>query len=157
MTASMLSGLAFVALLGVLLIVPSPTVPRGRDSQPASPAAGRLESRAVVLSADSLAPLVSHNPFRLSRSPTAIPYNSLNPVADIALPPPVRPQFILTGILWGTQPSAVIDGLPGTDGPRLVRSGDVVNGFQVLRITRDRLTIRGADTTWILTIREPWR
>lgn len=157
MTASMLSGLVLVGLFSVLLVIPTTTVPRGRDSLPASPVMSRLESRAVVLSPDSLAPLVNHDPFRLNRSPAAVPYNSLDTVANVALPPPVRPQFILTGILWGAQPTAVMEGIPGTDGPRLVRPGDVMNGFRVVRITRDGLTIRGADTTWNLAIREPWR
>ncbi|HLZ07598.1 MAG TPA: hypothetical protein VKT80_03355, partial [Chloroflexota bacterium] len=57
----------------------------------------------------------------------------------------------------GPDPSAVIEGFPGVDGPRVVRSGDVVAGLQVKQITKDRILIVGMDTTWTLGVREPWK
>lgn len=157
MTATVLSGLILVAVVGLLLTVPRTTATGVRDSLSPTLVAPLAGHEAMVLSADSLAPLVNRDPFRLSRTPAAVRYDPLGTVVEASPPPAPRPQLILTGILWGPRPTAVIEGILGTDGPRLVRPGDVINGFRVVRILRDGLTVRGADTTWNLTIREPWR
>ena len=57
----------------------------------------------------------------------------------------------------GNDPSAVIEGLPGVEGSRVVRVGDVVAGLQVKNITNGRVVIAGVDTTWVLEVREPWK
>ena len=68
-------------------------------------------------------------------------------------------MLTLVGIVWdgGKDPTALLEGLPGTDGPRSVRTGEVVNGLHVKRIDRDRVAILGLDTAWTLTVREPWK
>jgi hypothetical protein len=63
----------------------------------------------------------------------------------------------LVGLVAGIEASAVIEGLPGIEGARVVRVGDVVAGLRVKQIVSDRVTIVGMDTTWILRVREPWK
>jgi hypothetical protein len=38
-----------------------------------------------------------------------------------------------------------------------VRAGDVVGGVTVKRIEQVRVIAVGFDTTWTLTVREPWK
>jgi hypothetical protein len=156
-TATVLSGLVLVAVIGVLLFTPAERAGNGPDSPLPNPGAAPVGREVIVFSADSLAALIHRDPFRLDRSPAAIRYDPNGIRVDAPPPPAPRPQLLVTGILWGPRPTAIIEGIPGTEGPRLVRPGDEINGFRVLHITRDVLKIRGVDTTWTLTIREPWR
>jgi len=109
----------------------------------------------IAVTRDSLTPLVSRNPFRISRVPAPIPYDPIQPVTPDQ--PPPRPAFAVTGILWGPSPLAFLEGLPGTDGARIVRPGDTIGEFRILRIARAAVTVRGPDTTWTVSIRTPWR
>ena len=63
----------------------------------------------------------------------------------------------MVGVVNGSEPSAVIEGLPGIEGSRVVRVGDVVAGLQIKKIANGRVVIAGMDTTWVLEIREPWK
>jgi hypothetical protein len=60
------------------------------------------------------------------------------------------------GIVWGREPAAVIEGLPGVEGPRVVRRGDNVGALRVRDIVQDRVIVVGLDTTWTLKLRVPW-
>lgn len=98
-------------------------------------------------------------PFRAARQPPAVPFN---PAAadEPAAPPPSsapRPMLVLSGIVWGASPAAVLEGLPETEGPRVVRRLDRVGALTVRRIERDRVIVTGLDTTWTLRVREPWK
>ena len=64
----------------------------------------------------------------------------------------------LLGIVWdgGRDPTALLEGLPGVEGPRVVRRGEHVGDLRVRTIARDHVMVLGPDTTWILTVREPW-
>jgi hypothetical protein len=57
----------------------------------------------------------------------------------------------------GSSPSAVIEGMPGVEGSRVVRVGDVVGGLKVKMVGSKRVVITGLDTTWVLEVREPWK
>ncbi len=106
---------------------------------------------------DSLASyVVAHDPFRMSRSPASVPYSSVAIDPGYVAPSPPKPHLVLTGIVWGSQPSAVIEGLPGIEGPRLVGAKEVVGAIRVRRITREDVTLEGMDTTWVLKVRNPW-
>jgi hypothetical protein len=48
----------------------------------------------------------------------------------------------------------MLDGIPGRQGSVLVHRGDTLAGLTVSAITRDTVTIRGADTTWRLFIKQ---
>ena len=64
----------------------------------------------------------------------------------------------LAGLELGVElPQGLVEGLPGADGPRPVRPGETIAGLRVKAIKPDRVVITGLDTTWTLTVREPWR
>ncbi|OLD39476.1 MAG: hypothetical protein AUI57_03130 [Candidatus Rokubacteria bacterium 13_1_40CM_2_68_8] len=108
---------------------------------------------------DSLvAVLVARDPFRVTRRPSNVVYDPLR-LAQPATPPPPKPLLALVGIVWdnGRDPTALVEGLPGVDGPRPVRQGETIAGLRVKAIKPDRVVITGLDTTWTLTVREPWK
>jgi hypothetical protein len=132
---------------------------RGIAPPPPAPPAGEQAGGQAgdSVPAASLNPLVVHDPFRARRAPAPIAYDPVALAAGPPPPAPPKPVLTLTGIAWGAEPEAVIEGLPSTDGPRVVRVGETVGGFKVKRIASDRVVITGMDTTWTLTVREPWR
>jgi hypothetical protein len=107
--------------------------------------------------ADSLArAVVAGDLFRSDRRPGAVPYDPTRGAAPL-LDGPAKPTLTLTGVVWGDEPQAVVEGLPTSDGPRVVRAGDVIGGFTIQRIDPTRVVVTGMDTTWALTVREPWK
>jgi hypothetical protein len=52
---------------------------------------------------------------------------------------------------------AVLEGLPGIQGPRVLQLGERVGGLTVRRIKGDVVTVTGLDTTWTLRVKEPWK
>jgi len=94
--------------------------------------------------------------FRVGRRPGSVAYDPSRGAAPIPDGPP-KPQLAVTGIVWGEEPEAVLQGLPTSTGPRVVRVGDVVGGVTIQRIDAGRVVAVGFDTTWTLTVREPWK
>lgn len=120
------------------------------------PTATAAPNPAAVDSVTSVA--TARAPFRASRRVPTLRFDArVSPVALAASPSPPRPVLSVTGILWGPVPSAIVDGIPGVEGGRVVRAGDTINGVSVRSITRERVIARGYDTTWNLTVRETWR
>jgi hypothetical protein len=123
------------------------------------PIATTAASHATPYPAESLGHLaLARDLFRADRRPTAVAYDPERG-ANPASPTPVlsRPTLALTGLVWGPAPEAVIEGLPGTGGPRILRPGEVVAGLRLIRMTPTEVVIVGMDTTWTLTVRDPWR
>lgn len=146
--------------VGVALGIRVVAAPLARVSVP-SPvrAASTASMLPPLVRPDSLVgALVERDPFRVTRRPATVLYDPLR-LAQPALPPTPKPALALVGIVWdtGRDPTALVEGLPGADGPRAVRQGETIAGLRVRTITRDRLVITGLDTTWTLTVREPWR
>ena len=133
----------------------------GRPVRITLAAPDRITNRQAVSSSappwDSLSLLlISRDPFRADRKPAPVAFNP-NPVEPPDQPPPPpKPALILTGIVWGTEPSALIDGLPGTEGSHLMRPGDVIGTIRLRHIAEDKVVLTGFDTTWTLTLRRPW-
>jgi hypothetical protein len=102
--------------------------------------------------------LVTRDAFRVVRRPAAVAYDP-QAVTQPEQPPPPRPALSLLGIVWdgGTDPTALLDGLPGVEGPRAVRRDEHVGDLRIRTIARDHVIVLGPDTTWILTVRELWR
>jgi hypothetical protein len=145
-------GLALGARLAVWPLVPV-DAPRRAD------AAVGPESMATSVKPDSLvAQLVVRDPFRFTRRPSPVRYDPVR-LAQPATPPSPKPPLVLLGIVWDrrSDATALVEGIPGAEGPRLVRLGETVGGLRVKAIKPDRLVITGLDTTWTLTVREPWR
>ena len=159
MTFDLRLPLAITALLGALVsvrFVAQPIVPIEVQGPMAPDIRPQVVSPTVRVPADSVAAVVSRDPFRIGRRPVLPAYDPLK-LAEQQAPPPPKPTFVLVGIVDGAAPSAVIEGFPGVDGSRVVRVGDVIAGFAVKRISAGRVIIAGADTTWRLEVREPWR
>lgn len=81
--------------------------------------------------------------------------------AELPDTPPVPrmpiPALAISGIVWGMEPAAVVEGVPGVEGSVVLRRGESAAGLRVVRIDRERVVIRGMDTTWRLVVREPWK
>ena len=127
-------------------------------ASPRSPGPGGASQVSVRYPAESLGRrTIERDPFRTARSPSDVAYDPLRlasaGVAVMALP---KPALVLTGIVWGASPEAVLEGLPGVNGARVLRAGDIVSGLLVKRIEHGRVTVVGMDTVWILTVRQPW-
>jgi hypothetical protein len=153
------AGLSLVSLGGItlgvrLVLVPLTDVGPGavsgaRPRDTASQAAPAIDSLVQAI--------VPRDPFRTTRRPASLAYDPVR-AAQPPAPTPPKPALILTGIVWDSRnPSAVVDGLPGGGGPRVVRQGEQVGALRVRRIAWDRVEVLGLDTLWTLTVREPWR
>ena len=152
--------LILVAILGLAITVRVIGWPLARMSVPArAEIKAAAEATSPVARPDSLAAVVvAYDPFRIGRRPASVAYDPV-PVALPATPPPPRPTLVLVGIVWdgGRDPAALVEGLPGSDGPRSVHRGDTIGGLRVTRIVANHVIISGPDTTWTLTVREPWK
>ncbi len=100
--------------------------------------------------------IVSRDPFRLGRRPAVPAYDPLR-LAEQLAPQAPRPTLVLVGVLDGRPPSAVIEGMPGVEGSRVIRVGDVIGSLKVRAVSRGGVVITGMDTTWVLKVREPWK
>ncbi len=154
------ASLVTLAAVGVALSVRLAAWPLARVAVPAgvAPRASASEPAPMPPSDSVAAPLVARDPFRLSRRPAPVAYDPLRLLQPPA-PPPPRPVLVLVGLVWdgGRDPTALIEGFPGVEGPRSVRPGDTLAGLRVTQITGNRVAVVGRDTTWTLTVREPWR
>ena len=152
LVAALASGLVAVARVAAWPVV-------GVDV-PASPELGPAASYSPTVAAvtpESLRVLISRDPFRVTRRPAATAYDPRRLAEQLASPPPARPVLTLVGIASSAEPAAVIEGFPGVEGSRVVRVGDVVAGLRIKQIAGGRVVIVGLDTTWGLTVREPWK
>lgn len=94
--------------------------------------------------------VLAGDPFRLAQS-TAVASSVVPPGA---LPPVrFRPALVLSGVVGGPPWSAVIEGVPGREGPWVARAGDRFGELTVKRVARDTVVIVASDTTWRLTLR----
>ncbi len=159
MTTDLRVPLLAVGFLGVITAVRLAAWPLTRETPPAAgdSASGVHAAETVVrIAPESVATIVSRDPFRVERRPVLPAYDPLR-LAEQLAPPPPRPVLILAGVIDGAEPSAVIEGLPGVEGSRVMRVGDVVSGLQIKQIRSGRVVIAGMDTTWVLEVREPWK
>ena len=145
--------------LGLLMSVRMAAAPLVRVSVPstdraATTAPGEALQRRVA--PESVTAIVSRNPFRIGRRPVLPAYDPMR-LAEQQAPPPARPALTVVGIVAGEEPSAVIEGLPGVEGSRVVRVGDLIGALRIKRMRDGRVEITGMDTTWILEVREPWK
>lgn len=111
----------------------------------------------AVIPSDSLGTrvlrVVAADPFRFDRVPARVPYGTLASGAPAPAAITVVPALRLSGII-GPPWRAVIDGASLESG-RLVAAGDSVAGALVRDVRRSGVTLRLADTTWIITLDRP--
>jgi hypothetical protein len=112
------------------------------------------------------------NPFRLDRVPAPIGFSrpggmGMAPGAGMMPgmmpapppyepPPPPRPRLLVSGIV-GPPWQALLEGVPGREGAVVVRAGDVLGELRVREITGTTVVVASPDTTWRLTVRNPWQ
>jgi len=159
MTADLRLSLLVLGLFGVAASVRIAARPIASVRLPPSPvydSSAPLAASRTRIGSESVAAIVSRDPFRIARRPVLPAYDPLR-LAEQLAPPPPRPTLSLVGVVNGASPSAIIEGFPGVDGFRVVRLGDTVAGLQVKAITNGRVVITGMDTTWVLRVREPWK
>jgi hypothetical protein len=126
-------------------------------SAQATDGSGRVT--ATARPADSLIAAAIRRPmFRPGRRPAAVRFDPgrVEGPSDQAPASPPRPSLTVSGIVWGAEPAALLEGLPGSEGSVVVRKGERVAGIRVVRIERDRVVLAGLDTNWNLGVREPW-
>ena len=159
MTSDIRLPLLVVALLGVAASVRIATGPIASIQLPrpsVSDSSAQTSGSTSRIAAESVATIVSRDPFRIGRRPLLPAYDPQR-LAEQLAPPPPKPTLILVGVVNGLAPSAVIEGLPGVEGSRVMRLGDTVAGLKIEKITNSRVVIAGMDTTWVLEVREPWK
>lgn len=99
----------------------------------------------------------STTPFRLDRRPPTVRYGlPAGPPAPPQPPPPPKPVLQLTGIVWGAEPAAIVEGVPGVEGPAVFMVGQMIGGISLTRLKADQAEFAGLDTTWVLKVRMPW-
>lgn len=149
-----------VSLAGVALAIRVVLRPLAATPSVTLPALHPVTSRrAAHVPLDSLTEaIVGQDPFRVARRPASLAYDPARTDQSPGQSTPM-PVLSLTGIVWSArdEASAVIEGLPGAVGARVVRPGDQIGGLRVRRIDRDRVVIAGLDNVWTLTVREPWK
>lgn len=95
-------------------------------------------------------------PFRPGRRPASIAYSATPEPSRGRLahePAGPRPQLVLRGLVTGKVRMAIVEGFPGIEGARAVRSGDTVGALRVVRIDKEQVRIAGPDTVWQLGMR----
>lgn len=154
-------GLALLVLGGAGttgLVLTRPLVP-GELPAPhssAPPAAGSAVD--LVLNEGVVERAIGRPPFRADRRAPVAGYNPERTVVPEthSAPPAPKPALAISGIVWGDAPAAVVEGLPGIESSVVLRLGESAAGLRVVGIQETRVVIRGMDTTWRLTVREPW-
>ena len=101
--------------------------------------------------------VVEHDPFRLERRPSDLPYVPGEAGARPPPPEPPSPTLVLTGIMGGPPWQAIVRGLPGRSGETVVRQGERIGDLFVRRMVRDTVVIDGSGTSWTLTVKDAWR
>jgi hypothetical protein len=158
-TGTLRTALIIIGLLGLMAFVRVTAWPLVRVTLPASPdavASAPAGHSVRPITSESIAAVVVRDPFRIGRRPAITAYDPLR-LSQPVLPPPPRPVLTLVGLVNGAEASAVVEGLPGIEGSRVVRVGDVFAGLQIKQIANHRVVIVGMDTTWVLEVREPWK
>jgi len=106
-----------------------------------------------------LTPLVRSVPFRANRRPASARYRQPAVPSEQAVAAPAAPQkpfLSLTGLVLDQEPVAVVEGIPGAEGPVVLRVGETAHRIVLRSINGDHVVLSGFDTTWTLTVRDPW-
>jgi len=98
------------------------------------------------------------NPFRWDHQVSATRYVRDEPPAVAAVPEQTEspedaaPTWRLTGVLWGDPPLALLEGVPGHQGPGIFGIGDQVEGAIVTVIWPDSVLLRRGTHAWVYAL-----
>ena len=151
------AGGGALLLGGVISLTTAAFATLGPANPPASsPLALPPDRPGTPYPADSLgAATVARDPFHVNRRAPEVAYDP-GRLAQLATAPPMpKPALTLVGLVAGAEPTAVVVGLPGVEGPRVMRVGDQVARITLKAISRQEVRLQGMDTTWVLRVREP--
>ncbi len=129
-------ALAGASAAVVAFRVPLEPLHPGGESPSAAPMTFPVEAQDGV---DSV--VVQRNAFRSDRRPALVPYD---PSGQAPPPAEPRPSLSVAGVVLGRTRAALLRGLPGVDGARVLAEGEAAAGVRVLRV---------ADSTVVVT----WR
>jgi hypothetical protein len=90
-------------------------------------------------------------PFRPDGRPSRVVYDPAG--TTVPVDPVPKPRLVVTGLVEGTAPLVLLEGVPGRESPVLLGVGDTLAGLKIRRIREGKVTITGMDTTWVLAIR----
>jgi hypothetical protein len=145
-----------LGLVAVVRLAAGPLVRVSLDGASDTVAPAPASATHGSMAAESISAIAARDPFRVGRRPVLPAYDPLR-LAEQLAPPPPRPVIAVVGILDGRPPSAVLEGLPGVEGSRVVRVGDVIGPLKIKGIDGQRVVVSGMDTTWTLEVRKPWQ
>lgn len=147
LAAGTLLGMALIVRLWAAPVIPVPAFLVLPTTTPRAARAGRAN-------VDSLSRAIAvRNPFRLDRRVAEAPFDPLRAEGAPPAPPrPTRPNLVLTGVMLGGQPAALIEGLPGGEGSRLVNVGERYGDYLLREVTVDHAVVVSRDTTWVLRV-----
>ncbi|HMC56659.1 MAG TPA: hypothetical protein VKH19_15890 [Gemmatimonadaceae bacterium] len=111
------------------------------------PSIERVDARTL---ASRVQLVLDANPFRISHKQADVAFARRAQSVNAA--PPIRPAFVLKGIVGGPPWRAVIDGIPGALPGTVVSSGNTFDKLVVRSVTRTDVVIQGPDTTWKLSL-----
>jgi hypothetical protein len=160
--ASRLAALALAAAGGAAVVwAATAPITQGEDMAPSRLPASTPHVPSGDSASDSLVVRAIRRPlFRPDRRAAASgfdPARAVQAAGGQGAPPAERPPLTLSGIVWGAEPAALVEGMPGTEGSTVLRRGESVSGIRVTRIERTRVVLVGRDTVWTLEVREPWK
>ncbi len=150
-SAALQVAMALAALLGAGAVVWAVQVdvdaPQTNRIDPDTHAS--LSFRRSAPERGTVAAIARRNVLRLDRSPPAIAYD---PLTNATGPNRRRPtvQLVVLGVLLGSPRAAVLGGLPGVTGSRLLEEGETVGDITLLEVLEDTVTVRvGPDTLYL--------
>lgn len=102
---------------------------------------------------DSLSRAITRrNPFRMDRGPAAVAFD-VSRTEGSTPAPSSRPTLAVSGVILGIRMAAIVEGLPGTQGPRLLSVGERFGEFVLRSASTERVVVATRDTTWTLPVR----
>jgi hypothetical protein len=117
----------------------------------------RIDVNGLRAVAESVA---AFDPFRIDRRPAGVAFGTAVTGAAVATrvaTPPLHVDGIVGVGNGGRRWGALLGGVVGHDVPVLVHAGDTVGGVLVRRVGRDTVVVQLSDSTWRLTVRQPWQ
>lgn len=145
--------LSVAVLAGVVLLVLAYAIPIG--TAPIHRASAGSEPMAIPDTSLPIQSWARGAPFRRNRVATPQSFDAQRAVAQAEAASLTRPHLVLKGLVLGKVRAAVIEGLPGIEGAKVLRPGEEQGGVRVIRIDGQRVVARAGGTMIELRIGTP--